>query len=85
MSLYTNNHPETTIHGLGFKNKETAEKSLKILDKNVKKKVITKIRMMQTVNTLLNRAKFHPHQTKGMRDAIKIYKKWMKDYKTDKE
>jgi len=84
MSLYTNNHPNTTIHGLGFKDKETAQKSITLLNKKVRSKEITKIRMMQTINTLLNRAKFHPHQTKGMREAIKIYEKWMKNYKTDK-
>lgn len=82
MSLYTNNHPETTIHGLGFKNKEKAKETIKILDDNVKRKEITKIRMMQTINTLLNRAKFHPHQTKNMRDAIKIFERWMKKYKS---
>ena len=80
MSLYTNNHPETTIHGLGFKDKDKANETIKILEKNVKSKKITKIRMMQTINTLLNRAKYHPHQTKNMRDAIKIFEKWMKKY-----
>lgn len=82
MSLYTNNHPETTIHGLGFKDKDKANETIKILEEKVKSKKITKIRMMQTINTLLNRAKYHPHQTKDMRDAIKIFEKWMKKYKS---
>lgn len=30
---------------------------------------------------MLGRAKNHPHQTKGMKDAIKVFEKWLKDYK----
>ena len=80
MSLYSNDHPTTTIKGLGFKDKETAEQSIKILQDYVKKGKITKIRMMQTINTLLYRAKYHPYKTKNMDEAIKIYQKWMKNY-----
>ena len=28
---------------------------------------------------MLNRAKYNKNQTKGMRDAIKVYTKWMKE------
>jgi len=28
-TLYSNNHPNTTIHGLGFKDAATAKKSIK--------------------------------------------------------
>ena len=80
MSLYTDNHPKTTIHGLGFKDEKKAKESIKILNNKVKTKEITLIRMMQTVNTMLNRAKYHPHQTEGMRQAMKIYEDWMKKY-----
>ena len=36
---------------------------------------------MQIVNTLYNRAKHHANQTAGMRDAMKIFKKWIDDNK----
>jgi hypothetical protein len=31
----------------------------------------------QVVITMYNRAKYHPHLTKGMLDAMKVYKRWM--------
>ena len=81
-TLYTNNHPETTIHGLGFKDAKKAKESILILEQKVKKKEISKIRMMQTINTLLQRAKYHPHKTSNMKKAITIFQKWMNNYKT---
>ncbi len=32
----------------------------------------------QLVNSMLNRAKYNKNQTEGMRDAIRIYKQWIK-------
>jgi len=32
----------------------------------------------QVINTMYNRAKYHPYQTEDMRDAMKIYKIWLK-------
>ena len=32
MNLYTDDNPETTLKGLGFKNKEIAIKSIKIVE-----------------------------------------------------
>ena len=34
---------------------------------------------------MYNRAKFHPHQTQEMTDAMKIFKKWLLNYKKKKE
>ena len=31
------------------------------------------------VNTMFYRAKYHPHQTKEMKEAIKIFQKWIKN------
>lgn len=31
----------------------------------------------QVVNTMYNRAKYHPHQTDGMKEAMKVFKKWL--------
>ena len=31
----------------------------------------------QVVNTMYNRAKYHPHQTDKMREAMKVFKEWL--------
>jgi hypothetical protein len=33
---------------------------------------------------MYNRAKFHPHQTLEMRDAMKVFSQWLKKYKKPK-
>lgn len=75
MNLYTDNNPETTIKGLGFKN---AEKAIHTLDKIKNKNIIYQ---KQVVITMYNRAKFHPYRNKDMEKAMKIFEKWMKKYK----
>ena len=72
-SLYTDDNPEETLKGTGFKNKETAEKTLELI-KN-KDSVYQK----RLINTLYNRAKHHPHQTKDMKNAMKVFKKWLNE------
>jgi hypothetical protein len=66
LSLYTDYNPETTTPNLGFKNKE---KALYTIDKIKHRSIKYQIGVL---NTLLGRAKSHPHQTKEMREAIKI-------------
>ena len=39
---------------------------------------------MQVVNTMYNRAKFHANQTSMMKDAMKIFKKWIEKEKEKK-
>ena len=70
-SLYEDKHPQTSTKGTGFKDKEKALQTLQIIkdrDMNYQKQVVL---------TMYNRAKFHPHQTEGMRDAMKIYNDWI--------
>ena len=45
---------------------------------NIKK--YDKTYQMQVVNTMYNRAKYHANQTEGMREAMKVFKKWLKNY-----
>lgn len=71
-SLYEDNHPETSTKGLGFKDKEKAIETLKI----IKNRDLTY--QKQVVNTMYNRAKYHPYQTKDMREAMKVFKEWLK-------
>ena len=58
---------------LGYSDAERALQTIK----NVKKFDVSVQR--QLVNSMLNRAKYNKNQTSGMRDAIKIYTKWMKE------
>ena len=70
-SLYEDKHPKTSTKGTGFKNKEKAIDTLKIIkdrDINYQK---------QVVNTMFNRAKYHPHITKEMKEAIAVFKEWL--------
>ena len=39
---------------------------------------------VNVIATMLGRAKNHPNKTKDMDDAIRIFDKWMKDYKRSK-
>jgi aromatic ring hydroxylase len=70
-SLYEDKHPETSTKGTGFKDKEKVLDTLKIIKKR------DLVYQKQVVNTMYNRAKHHPNQTKEMRDAMKIFKDWL--------
>jgi len=70
-SLYEDKHPTTSTKGTGFKNKQKAIETLKI----IKNRDI--IYQKQVVNTMYNRAKYHPHQTNDMKEAMKIFNKWL--------
>lgn len=75
LSLYEDKHPKTSRKGLGFRDKEKAI----ITIKNIKNDNL--IYQYQVINTMYNRARFHPHQTKDMRDAMAVFKIWLKKYK----
>ena len=69
-SLYANGTKKPrTITGYG-----TKEKAVQTL-KNIKKFDIKY--QKQVINTMYNRAKYHANQTKGMREAMKVYKVWL--------
>ncbi len=69
-SLYSNGTKKPrTITGYG-----TKEKAVQTL-KNIKK--FDMKYQKQVVNTMYNRAKYHANQTKGMREAMKVYKVWL--------
>ena len=73
-SLYEDYNPEKTIHGLGYKNKEKALYTIE----RIKKEPIKY--QVNVISTMLGRAKNHIHQTKDMKEAIKIFEKWLKKY-----
>ena len=72
-NLYSPNKPgKLPRTKTGFKNSKTARKTLKNIHK------MDKTYQKQVVITMYNRAKYHPHQTKTMLEAMKIYSQWMK-------
>lgn len=74
LSLFADYNPKTTTPNLGFKDKEKAIYTInKIKSRSLKYQV-------SVISTMIGRAKNHPSQTKGMREAIKIFEKWLKDY-----
>ena len=79
IELYTDAHPKSTVHGTGYKNKETAEKTLLLIQKKSKKY------QFLIINVLYQRAKYHKHQTQGMKDAMKVFKKWLDNYQKEKK
>ena len=77
--LYSDDHPDTTQKGTGFKDAATAKRTLEIIRSKPRK------RQVWTVNAMLNRAKYHPHQTSSMREAMQIFEDWMTEYRQEKQ
>lgn len=73
-SLYENKHPNKSLKGTGYANKKKALDTLELI------KNYNLIYQKQIVITMYNRAKFHKYQTADMREAMKVYKKWLKLY-----
>jgi len=63
------------IKGTGYANKEKAEFTIKELDKLMDKG--ERVWAMSIATTMESRAKKHQHQTDGMREAMKIFRKWI--------
>ncbi len=71
-TLYNpNKNPKKSIKNTGFKDKEKALETLKII------KNLDKNHQMQIVLTMYYRAEYHPSKTKNMIEAQKIFKKWL--------
>ena len=69
LSLFSDYKPETTLKGLGFKDKAKALFTISA----IKKKPIKY--QVNVIATMLGRAKNHPNKTKEMNDAIIIFNK----------
>jgi hypothetical protein len=75
LSLYSDYNKFTSNKTLGFKNKEKAIYTINsIKNKSIKYQI-------SVINTMLGRAKNHPHKTKEMDEAIKVFNKWIRNYK----
>jgi hypothetical protein len=66
------------MKGTGFKDKKTALKTIQLI------RLRSPTYQYNVINTMFNRAKYHPHQTNEMRDAMKIFSNWLKKYKKPK-
>ena len=71
-SLYEDKHPNTSTKGTGFKNKQKALDTLDIIKNR------DLVYQKQVVTTMYNRAKYHPYQTEDMKEAMKVFDKWLK-------
>ena len=74
LKLYSPNRIGKPRTSTGFATPEKAKQTLKNISK------FNKIYQKQVVITMYNRAKYHPHRTKSMVDAMKIYANWMKTH-----
>ena len=70
-----NDNPKGKRTKLGYGSANKARRSVKLLKKESHQ------RQFQSAHTLYYRAKYHKHQTKGMRNAQKIYGKFLKTLK----
>ena len=75
--LYTDEDPKGTIQGLGFKDKTTAERSINIIKRSGK----THAHKIQAAMAMEQRARFHPHQTTGIKQAQKVYARFIEEMK----
>ena len=78
--LFSDNYPEFTVKNTGFKNKKTAENTIKLM----KNRDITY--QFQVINTMYNRALVVITRTndkmkiKNIKEAVTIFKDWIDDY-----
>ena len=77
--LYSDDHPKLSTKGTGFKDEKIALNTIKIIsDRSLKYQ-------FDVVNTMYNRAKYHPNQTPDMLKAMVIFKHWLDKYTKKKE
>lgn len=72
--LYNDLHPKKSLQNTGFKDKKIAENTIKLVSKRSLKY------QFDVINTMYNRAKFHPHQTESMESAMEVFSIWLKKY-----
>lgn len=77
--LYNDLHPKKSLKNTGFKNVNTANNTIKLVSSRSLKY------QFDVINTMYNRAKYHPNRSKDMENAMKVFSKWLKKYKTKKD
>ena len=82
--LFTDENPKGTVHGLRFRSRDEAKKSVKRLRSLYKNKKITFAHMRQIGVTMEQRSRFHAHPTKGIKEGNKVWKEFNKSFKKNK-
>jgi hypothetical protein len=72
--LYNDLHPEKSLKNTGFKDLETASNTIQLVSKRSLRY------QFDVINTMYNRAKYHPNRTKHMEEAMGLFKAWLKKY-----
>ncbi|KAL3941580.1 MAG: hypothetical protein SGBAC_004082 [Bacillariaceae sp.] len=72
--LFTDENPATTIKGTGFRDKRIAERTIRLTSQPG-----VRYKQYWTIKAMRERAIHHPHQTDGMRDAVRVFDKWLKE------
>lgn len=81
--LYTDEDPKGTIHGLGFKDKETAEKGIQIIKKVNRThahKVQATLVMQQRAKVAIERTK-DPEKKKNLKAAYSLWTEFLEELK----
>lgn len=77
--LYNDLHPKKSLKNTGFKNKKIALETIKLVSSRSLRY------QFDVINTMYNRAKYHPNRTKDMEQAMEIFSRWLKTYKKNKK
>lgn len=72
--LYNDLHPNKSLKNTGFKDVATANYTINLVSKRSLRY------QFDVINTMYNRAKYHPYITDDMKKAMSIFKKWLKNY-----
>ncbi len=73
-NLYNDLHPSKSLKKTGFKDKQTALDTIEMIKSRSLKY------QFDVINTMYNRAKFHPNKTESMEEAMRIFYSWLKKY-----
>ena len=73
--LYTDENPATTIKGTGYKNKATAERTIRLTSQPG-----ALYKQYWTIRAIRERAAHHSHSTAHMKEAIHVFDEWLKHY-----
>jgi hypothetical protein len=79
--LFVDENPSGTVQGMRFKDKKSAEDSIKKLKKLYKSNKITFAHMRQIGTTMEQRAKYHSHPTKNIKEAKRSWNKFNSSFK----
>ena len=74
--LYTDENPATTIKGTGFRDRETAERTIALTSQKG-----VRYKQYWTIRAMYERAKHHPHRTAGMSEAMGVFSRWMEGHR----